>query len=114
MRILASLFILLFSFSNLSAQYFGKNTPRYRSFDFKLKETPHFDIHYYLKNKTAVQNLAEDTELWYDYHSEALGHELLENNPLIFYNNHAEFQQTNTISGGIGVGTGGVTFWVMS
>jgi len=109
MRILASLFILLFSFSNLSAQYFGKNTPRYRSFDFKLKETPHFDIHYYLKNKTAVQNLAEDTELWYDYHSEALGHELLENNPLIFYNNHAEFQQTNTISGGIGVGTGGVT-----
>ena len=109
MRIIASLFILLFSITNLSGQYFGKNKPRYRSFDFKLKETPHFDIHYYIKNKDVIQDLAEDTELWYDYHSQALDHELINLNPLIFYNNHAEFQQTNTISGGIGVGTGGVT-----
>ena len=28
---------------------------------------------------------------------------------MIFYNNHADFQQTNTIGGSIGVGTGGVT-----
>ena len=109
MRIIAPIFILLFSISNLSGQYFGKNKPRYRSFDFKLKETPHFNIHYYLKNKGVVQDIAEDSELWYDYHSQALDHQLIDLNPLIFYNNHAEFQQTNTISGGIGVGTGGVT-----
>src|SRR5690606_1548958 len=30
-------------------------------------------------------------------------------NPVIFYNDHADFQQTNTISGQIGIGTGGVT-----
>src|SRR5690606_28905060 len=30
-------------------------------------------------------------------------------NPLIFYNNHPEFQQTTAISGEISVGTGGVT-----
>ena len=30
-------------------------------------------------------------------------------NPLIFYNTHGDFQQTNTISSLIGTGTGGVT-----
>src|SRR5699024_8145083 len=33
----------------------------------------------------------------------------LRKNPIIFYNNHPEFQQTTAISGEIGVGTGGVT-----
>ena len=109
MRILAIILALCTICTDLSGQYFGRNKPRYRSFDFKVKETPHFDIHYYLKNQTAINDLAQDVELWYDYHSQALEHDIPFQNPLIFYNNHAEFQQTNTISGGIGVGTGGVT-----
>ncbi|MEL6123482.1 MAG: hypothetical protein AAFR14_07150, partial [Bacteroidota bacterium] len=90
-------------------QYFGRNKPRYQSFDFKVLESPNFDIHYYTKNKDVLDFIANDTELWYDYHAEALDHQIPFANPIIFYNNHAEFQQTNAISGGIGVGTGGVT-----
>jgi len=109
MRILTFVFLSILILPELSGQYFGRNKPRYRSFDFKVKETPHFDVHYYAKNQDMIQGLSEDLELWYDYHSEALKHEIPFLNPIIFYNNHAEFQQTNAISGGIGVGTGGVT-----
>ncbi|RYF84867.1 MAG: tolB protein precursor, partial [Chitinophagaceae bacterium] len=33
----------------------------------------------------------------------------LKKNPIILYSNHADFQQTTALSGGVGVGTGGVT-----
>ena len=109
MRNIAILLCSIIALTDLSGQYFGRNKPRYRNFDFKVHETPHYDIHHYLKNKEVINWLAEDSELWYEYHSEALQHDIPFKNPMIFYNNHAEFQQTNTISGGIGVGTGGVT-----
>lgn len=93
----------------IHAQYFGKNKPRYRSFDFKVKETPHFDVYYYLKNEQTIDRIAQMTEQWYDLHQAITLDTFGFQNPIIFYNNHAEFQQTNTISGAIGVGTGGVT-----
>jgi len=109
MKYIASFMILIFCIGEVSAQYFGRNKPRYRNFKFNVSETPHFDIYHYFKNQDVVDDLSRDTELWYDYHSRALDHEIPFANPLIFYNNHAEFQQTNAISGGVGVGTGGVT-----
>ena len=109
MKYIASFFVLILIVQDVSGQYFGRNKPRYRSFNFKVTETPHFDIYHYFKNKEFVEDLSQDVELWYDYHSKALNHEIDIANPLIFYNNHAEFQQTNAISGSIGVGTGGVT-----
>jgi len=104
--------ILLCAFlfgTEVSGQYFGKNKPRYEAFNFDVLETPHFDIHSYTKSPEVLNFLAKDSELWYEYHAQALDHDIPFLNPLIFYNNHAEFQQTNAISGGIGVGTGGVT-----
>lgn len=92
-----------------AAQYFGKNKARYRNFDFKVKETPHFDIYYYLKNQEMINHVAQMTEQWYDMHQQITQDTFYHQNPIIFYNNHAEFQQTNAISGNIGVGTGGVT-----
>lgn len=95
--------------STTDAQYFGRNKPRYRNFNFKVMTTPHFDLHYYVKNKDVATNFAKMSEQWYDYHKQVIGQDILYKNPIILYNNHAEFQQTNTISGDIGVGTGGVT-----
>ena len=91
------------------AQQFGQNKPRYRSFDFNVLETPHYSIHYYTKNKEVLQQMADWSEMWYEMHSEVLQDTYDVKNPIIFYNNHAEFQQTNAIYGDIGVGTGGVT-----
>ena len=106
-------FVLLVSFlilyPTLDAQYFGRNKPRYRNFDFKVKETPNFDIHFYMKNKDAVDRISQQTEQWHDMIQQVLRDTFYYPNPVIFYNNHAEFQQTNASAGIISVGTGGFT-----
>lgn len=100
---------LTFWAGETDAQLFGQNKPRYRSFDFNVLETPHFSIHYYTKNKEVLQRMADWSEQWYAMHTETLNDSFQVRNPVIFYNDHAEFQQTNAIFGDIGVGTGGVT-----
>lgn len=101
--------LIMASLISVDAQYFGQNKPRYRSFDFKVKQTEHFDIYSYLKNPEMLKSLALQTEAWYKMHARIFKDKFEERNPIIFYNNHADFQQTNTISGAIGIGTGGVT-----
>jgi hypothetical protein len=107
-NVLILLVIIVFT-SDVSAQYFGRNKARYKDFDFKVLKTPNFDLHYYSKNKAVVDQYAQWAEMWYDYHRQIVGEEFSKVNPIILYNNHADFQQTNTIQGDIGVGTGGVT-----
>ncbi|MEL6923427.1 MAG: hypothetical protein AAFO94_05205 [Bacteroidota bacterium] len=91
------------------AQYFGQNKPHYESFDFKVYETPTFEIYHYLQNRERLNDLAQQSEHWYHIHKEVLQDTFKTKNPVIFYNDHADFQQTNSINGAIGVGTGGVT-----
>ncbi|MVZ60482.1 tolB protein precursor [Sphingobacterium humi] len=91
------------------AQYFGQNKMRYKKLDFKVYETPHFNLYYYLKNDSMMNWLAKESEVWYELHQQVFQDTFFRKNPIIFYNNHPEFQQTTAISGEIGVGTGGVT-----
>ncbi len=103
------LLIVLLSAGGLQAQYFGKNKANYEDFDFKVYQTPNFEIYNYLENEGRLKEYAEEAERWYDMHQRVLKDTIVARNPIILYNNHADFQQTNTISGNIGVGTGGVT-----
>ncbi|MGJ1203461.1 peptidase MA family metallohydrolase [Sphingobacterium lactis] len=91
------------------AQYFGQNKMRYKKLDFKVYDTPHFNIYYYLKNDSMMNWLAKESEVWYELHQQVFQDTFLRKNPIIFYNNHPEFQQTTAISGEISPGTGGVT-----
>ncbi len=95
--------------SSVQAQYFGRNKPYYKKFNYKVYETPHFDIYYYLKNDSVLNQIARMSEEWYRRHYPVFGINLEGHNPLFIYNNHADFQQTTAISGEIGIGTGGVT-----
>jgi Tol biopolymer transport system component len=108
-KLIISLILIISVFTENYGQYFGRNKPRYRTFDFKVVETPHYKIHHYLKNPEMVDYLSKVSEQWYDNHKKIFGKDIPFKNPIIFYNNHAEFQQTNTIGGDIGIGTGGVT-----
>ena len=94
---------------NSEAQYFGRNKPGYKAFRFDVIQTPNFEIYHYLKNDSLANQLARRTEDWYRMHQAIFRDTFKTKNPLIFYSNHADFQQTNTISGIIGTGTGGVT-----
>ena len=104
------LFSLLLGFPMLmQAQYFGKNKPRYEKFDFDVNESEHFKIYSYVENPDLLRALAYRAEAWYGCHQAILKDTIEGKNPLMIYNNHADFQQTNAVSGSIGVGTGGVT-----
>ncbi|HMP29314.1 MAG TPA: hypothetical protein PKD85_06925, partial [Saprospiraceae bacterium] len=106
---LLSIILIIGSISSVDAQSFGRNKPRYRNFDFKVLETKNYELHYYCKNREKVNQFAQWAELWYDFHKSALGEEFSKKSPLILYNTHGDFQQTNTTSGSIGIGTGGFT-----
>jgi hypothetical protein len=108
-KIWLSLLGLLLLYDTAQAQYFGKNKVNYENFEFEVCQSPHFDIHHYLNNPERLREYAEESEQWYHFHQQVLKDTITGRNPIILYNDHADFQQTNTISGTIGVGTGGVT-----
>ncbi|HET8829607.1 MAG TPA: basic secretory protein-like protein, partial [Pelobium sp.] len=95
--------------SSVNAQYFGQNKVRYKNLKFKVYETPHFNLYYYIKNDSVVKAFAKESEAWYSMHQQVFRDTFRRPNPIILYGNSPEFQQTTVIGGEIGVGTGGVT-----
>lgn len=93
----------------LAGQYFGRNKVQYRTFDFRVLKTPHFDIYYYPEEEAAVRDASRMAERWYARLSRVLDHEFEERQPVILYASHPHFQQTSALSGDIEEGTGGVT-----
>lgn len=92
-----------------AAQYFGRNKVQYRSFDFQIIRTEHFDIYYYEQEREAALDAARMTERSYARLSKILQHEFKQRKPVILYASHSDFQQTNALSGLIDESTGGVT-----
>ncbi len=90
-------------------QYFGRNNVQYRTFDFQIIETEHFDVHYYPEGEVAARDAARMAERWYDRLSRILNHRFEERQPLILYATHPDFQQTTTTGQGIGEGVQGFT-----
>ncbi len=90
-------------------QYFGRNKVQYRSFDFKVIRTEHFDVYFYPQEREAALDAARMAERSYARLSRVLQHEFRERKPIILYASHAEFQQTNAIPSFIDESTGGVT-----
>lgn len=109
---LQSILLLLFTFAatfTVQAQYFGQNKVRYKNLKFKVYQTPHFELYYYMNNDSLVKRFAKESETWYSLHQQVFRDTFTRKNPFILYNNAPEFQQTTAIDGDIGVGTGGVT-----
>ncbi|GJM31117.1 MAG: peptidase S9 [Saprospiraceae bacterium] len=108
-KLLVSFLLILGVIPSLSAQYFGRNKPNYQSFDFEVHQSPNFEIYHYLNNPELLEQLASQSEQWYNLHQHILRDTFGSKNPLLLYNDHPDFQQTNAIGGSIGSGTGGVT-----
>ncbi len=93
----------------VKAQYFGQNKPIYKKFKYDVYQTPHFEIYHYFKNDTLINRLAQASDKWYNMHFQVFRDSIKDKNPILFYANQADFQQTTAIQGSIGIGTGGVT-----
>ncbi len=101
--------VILFSISPSSGQYFGRNKVQYENFDFKILETDHFKVYFYPPTGGPVHEAAAMLEQWYSRFSKLFNYEFEKPVPIILYANHADFQQTNVIGGQISQGVGGVT-----
>jgi Tol biopolymer transport system component len=101
--------LLAWPTTGADAQYFGRNKVQYKTFDFEVMATEHFDIYFYEEEREAVEIAARLAERWYARLSTLLEHRLSSRQPLILYASHPDFEQTNVIGGGIGETTGGVT-----
>ncbi|MEQ1855961.1 MAG: BamA/TamA family outer membrane protein [Longimicrobiales bacterium] len=94
--------------SSVAAQ-FGRNKVQFDDFEFQVMESDHFDWHFYESETEAVADVARMGERWYERFARTFQHEFEATKPVILYADHPDFQQTNTLSGFIGEGTGGVT-----
>ncbi len=101
--------VLILTPQIISAQFyfFGRNKVQYEKFNWKVLRTEHFDIYYY-------DDFAELAEIGANYAEEAFSeykvkfnHYVINKIPLIFYNTHTHFQQTNITPGFIPQGVGG-------
>ncbi len=88
---------------------FGKNKVQYKKFDWWYIQTSHFDIYFsedgeYLANFTAAA-----AESAYTLLSKSFRYQINNRIPIMVYNSHNDFQQTNVLSEYLDEGIGGVT-----
>ncbi|MDD3627951.1 MAG: hypothetical protein PHV06_11625, partial [bacterium] len=86
---------------------FGMNKVRYDRFDWKVKETKHFDIYYYPEMEPMINWTADEFENAYSYLSKRYDFGLTFRPPIILYKNHRHFEQTNIMEGFIPGNVGG-------
>jgi Tol biopolymer transport system component len=91
------------------AQSFGKNKVQYDKFAWYYIQTRHFDIYFYQKGDSIARFTAIAAEDALKSIQKDIGYELTNRIPIILYNSHNDFQQTNAVDIYMEEGIGGVT-----
>ncbi|MGE5313134.1 MAG: peptidase MA family metallohydrolase [Acidobacteriota bacterium] len=105
------LLLLLLPFCTASAQEgnFGKNKVQYKKFDWSFIQTDHFDIYFYQEGLPLATFTAAAAESAYASISKSFRYQINNRIPLMVYESHNDFQQTNVVSEYLEEGIGGVT-----
>jgi Tol biopolymer transport system component len=88
---------------------FGKNKVQYKDFSWSFIQTDHFDVYFSQDGKPLAEFAAAAAESAYTSIARLFRYELVNRVPLIIYNSHNDFQQTNVIAEYLEEGIGGVT-----
>jgi Tol biopolymer transport system component len=88
---------------------FGKNKVQYVKFNWYYLQTDHFDIYFAERGGNLAEFTATAAESAYASISKSFRYQLVNRVPIIVYNSHNEFQQTNVVSEYLEEGIGGVT-----
>lgn len=90
---------------------FGKNRVQYQDFDWRFIQSKHFDVYYYgEKNYELAEFAAQSVESAYRQLEKDFDHEIVHRIPLIIYDSHNDFSQTNVVTLPTSAeGIGGVT-----
>jgi Tol biopolymer transport system component len=101
--------LLVFNLGNAQEPYFGKNKVQYKTFDWHYIQTENFDIYFYRGEYHLAEFAADVLENAYLKIKEELRYDLSKRVPVILYNSHNDFQQTNVTYELIEEGVGGFT-----
>lgn len=107
-RVFILMLTILFAALNLQAQ-FGKNKVQYDLFTWKFIRSKHFDVYFHQGGEYLAHYAAVNAERALGTIENRLNYTIGRRIPIITYNSHNEFQQSNVISGEISEGIGGVT-----
>ena len=88
---------------------FGQNKVQYKKFSWSYLQTDHFDIYFSAGGDYLAQFSAVAAESAYASISKSFRYQLVNRIPIIVYNSHNEFQQTNVVTEYLEEGIGGVT-----
>ena len=88
---------------------FGKNKVQYTKFHWSFLQTDHFDIYFSDGGQYLAEFTATAAESAYTSISKSFRYQLVNRVPIVVYNSHNEFQQTNVINEYLEEGIGGVT-----
>ena len=90
-------------------QYFGKNKVQYKNFKWYYIQSRHFDIYFYKGGEKLAEFAAEIAEESLIQIENNWKYKLKSRFPIIVYNSHNDFQQTNVVEAYLEEGVGGVT-----
>ncbi len=88
---------------------FGKNKVQYKKFEWSYIQTAHFDIYFYQSGKDIALFTTTAAESAYASISKSFKYQINNRIPIMVYNSHNDFQQTNVIGEYLEEGVGGVT-----
>jgi Tol biopolymer transport system component len=109
-KIFYIVFALLFLWcSNLESQYFGKNKKQYAVYDWKYIESEHFDVYYNDGSRVLGEFAIVALENALLSIQTTLNYQITARIPVVVYESHNDFQQTNVINMYLSQGIGGVT-----
>ena len=106
--ILYILFLLLFS-GTCYPQGFGKNKVQYKTFNWKYVQSRHFDVYYYKNGEGLAEFVADVAESSYVSLKKDFKYDVKKRIPIIIYNSHNDFKQTNVTPYMIEESVGGFT-----
>lgn len=89
--------------------YFGKNKVQYKKYTWAFIQSDHFDVYFAQDGKNLAQFTAVSAESAYASISRLFRYQLVNRVPIVVYNSHNDFQQTNVIGEYLEEGIGGVT-----
>lgn len=103
--------LLCFGISTVFAQdgNFGKNKVQYKQFNWSFIQTDHFDIYFYQGGTQLANFTAVAAESAYASIRKSFRYQINNRIPIMVYNSHNDFQQTNVIGEYLEEGIGGVT-----
>jgi Tol biopolymer transport system component len=91
------------------ATIFGKNKVQYKQFNWYYIQSSHFDVYFNQGDEYIADFTADVAESSYEAIGKSFRYQLTNRVPIVVYDSHNEFQQTNVVNEYLEEGIGGVT-----